>query len=110
VAGTLGTISSTFVAVDQHTTFLDDYFSFLTIAPLLPVPANPTVLPDGSIESIAFENISFNYPGGTGDAVEDLSLRIRKGELIALVGENGAGKSTLVKLYQLEIHNSPKCA
>ena len=29
VAGTLGNISSTFVAVDQHTTFLDDYFSFL---------------------------------------------------------------------------------
>jgi ATP-binding cassette subfamily B protein len=98
VAGTLGTISSTFVAVDQHTTFLDDYFSFLTIAPLLPVPANPSVLPDAPIESIEFENISFNYPGGTGDAIEDLSLRIRKGELIALVGENGAGKSTLIKL------------
>jgi ATP-binding cassette, subfamily B, bacterial len=98
VAGTLGTISSTFVAVDQHTTFLDDYFSFLTIAPLLPVPANPTVLPDTPIESIEFENISFNYPGGTGDAIENLSLCIRKGELIALVGENGAGKSTLIKL------------
>src|ERR1051325_7771636 len=98
VAGTLGTISSTFVAVDQHTTFLDAYFSFLTIAPLLPIPEKPAVLPDGPIESIEFENISFSYPGGTGDAVEDLSLRIRKGELIALVGENGAGKSTLVKL------------
>jgi ATP-binding cassette, subfamily B, bacterial len=98
VSGTLGTISSTFVAVDQHTTFLDDYFSFLTIPPLLPVPANPTVLPDAPIESIVFENISFNYPGGTGSAVENLNLGIRKGELIALVGENGAGKSTLVKL------------
>ena len=29
VSGTLGNISSTFVAVDQHTTFLEDYFSFL---------------------------------------------------------------------------------
>ena len=98
VAGTLGTISSTFVAVDQHTTFLDDYFSFLTIAPLVPVPAHPSVLPDTPIESIVFENISFNYPGGTGSAVEGLSLNIHKGELIALVGENGAGKSTLIKL------------
>ena len=35
VAGTLGMISSTFVAVDQHTTFLDDYFSFLAIEPLV---------------------------------------------------------------------------
>ena len=39
VAGTLGNVSSTFVAVDQHTTFLEDYFSFLAIDPLVPVPA-----------------------------------------------------------------------
>ncbi len=31
----------TFVAVDQHTTFLEDYFSFLSIDPLLPVPKPP---------------------------------------------------------------------
>jgi ABC-type multidrug transport system fused ATPase/permease subunit len=37
LAGTLGNVSSTFVAVDQHTTFLDDYFSFLAIEPLVPV-------------------------------------------------------------------------
>ena len=36
VSSTLGQISSTFVAVDQHTTFLDDYFSFLSIEPLVP--------------------------------------------------------------------------
>jgi ABC-type multidrug transport system fused ATPase/permease subunit len=36
VSGTLGQISSTFVAVDQHTTFLEDYFSFLKIDHLVP--------------------------------------------------------------------------
>src|SRR4029077_2933333 len=41
VSNTLGQISSTFVAVDQHTTFLDDYFSFLSIGPLVPVPVDP---------------------------------------------------------------------
>src|SRR5207302_4670652 len=39
-----------------------------------------------------------SYPGGTEPAVADLSLRIKPGELLALVGDNGAGKSTLVKL------------
>ena len=98
VSATLGNISSTFVAVDQHTTFLDDYFSFLAIDPLVPVPATPRFVPPGPIDGIEFDDVTFSYPGGTEPAVEGLSLRIRSGELIALVGENGAGKSTLVKL------------
>jgi len=98
VSGTLGNISSTFVAVDQHTTFLDDYFSFLAVGTLLPVPDKPQVLPEGSIDGIQFEDVGFTYPGGTEPALRNLNLRIRKGELMALVGENGAGKSTLIKL------------
>jgi len=98
VAGTLGNISSTFVAVDQHTTFLEDYFSFLAIEPLVPVPASPRAIAAPRIDSVDFDDVSFSYPGGTGAALEGLNLHIRKGELVALVGENGAGKSTLVKL------------
>jgi ATP-binding cassette subfamily B protein len=98
VAGTLGNISSTFVSVDQHTTFLDDYFSFLSIEPLVPVPSKPYVIPDTAIEGIEFNNVTFTYPGGTEPALNELNLHIRKGELMALVGENGAGKSTLIKL------------
>jgi ABC-type multidrug transport system fused ATPase/permease subunit len=98
VAGTLGQISSTFVAVDQHTTFLGDYFSFLAIEPLVRAPAQPHVLPASFGAGIDFDNVTFTYPGGTEPAVAGLSLHIRSGELIALVGENGAGKSTLVKL------------
>jgi ATP-binding cassette subfamily B protein len=98
VSGSLGQISSTFVAVDQHTTFLDDYFSFLAIQPLLPISPNPVELSGGPIDTIEFDNVTFTYPGGSGPAVENLNLKINKGELIALVGENGAGKSTLVKL------------
>jgi len=105
VSGTLGQISSTFVAVDQHTTFLDDYFSFLSIGSLVPVPATPhseAALHSGisspANPGIEFDNVTFSYPGGTEPAVAGLNLHIRSGELIALVGENGAGKSTLVRL------------
>ena len=98
VSGTLGNISSTFVAVDQHTTFLDDYFSFLAIKTLLPVPSAPRSIPEDSIDEIEFDNVGFTYPGGTEPALTGLNLHIRKGELMALVGENGAGKSTLIKL------------
>jgi ATP-binding cassette subfamily B protein len=48
---------------------------------------------------IAFENVTFNYPTRAGEPIlEDISLTIRPGEMIALVGENGAGKTTLIKL------------
>jgi len=98
VSGTLGQISGTFVAVDQHTTFLDDYFSFLAIEPLVHVPAKPESIPAGPIDGIDFDDVTFAYSGGTELALANLTLRIKPGELIALVGENGAGKSTLVKL------------
>jgi ABC-type multidrug transport system fused ATPase/permease subunit len=98
VSGTLGMISSTFVSVDQHTTFLDDYFSFLAIEQLVPVPSMPLPFPESTIDSIEFGHITFSYPGQTEPAVNGLSLSIRKGELMALVGEKGAGKSTLIKL------------
>jgi ATP-binding cassette subfamily B protein len=98
VSQTLGLISSTFVAVDQHTTFLDDYFSFLAIDPLVPVRPEPRPLPGTAITDVEFDDVTFTYPGGTEPALAGLSLHIRRGELVALVGENGAGKSTLVKL------------
>jgi ATP-binding cassette, subfamily B, multidrug efflux pump len=54
---------------------------------------------------IAFQNIRFHY-GKTGGVIEDLSLTIRPGEKVGLVGRSGAGKSTLVNLllrfYDLE--------
>jgi ATP-binding cassette subfamily B protein len=109
VSGTLGQITSTFVSVDQHTAFLEDYFSFLSIGPLVPVPPHPRAIPPGMIDGIDFDRVSFSYPGGSGTAVEDLDLHIRSGELLALVGENGAGKSTLVKLL-LRFYDAQKGA
>lgn len=47
---------------------------------------------------IKLENISFTYPNGKHPVISALSLTIKPGEKIAIVGENGAGKTTLVKL------------
>lgn len=49
-------------------------------------------------ESINLKNVSFNYTGSNKKAVNDINLKIKKGEHIAIVGENGSGKTTLIKL------------
>jgi ABC-type multidrug transport system fused ATPase/permease subunit len=47
---------------------------------------------------VAFEGVSFAYPDREKRALNDISLDLPAGRVIALVGENGSGKSTLVKL------------
>lgn len=45
--------------------------------------------------SITIEDITWKYEGGSGDILEDLSLEIKKGQSVALIGHSGAGKTTL---------------
>jgi ATP-binding cassette subfamily B protein len=50
--------------------------------------------------AIVFENVTFTYPGKTEPVFRDLSVSIRAGERIALVGHSGSGKTTFVRLLQ----------
>lgn len=47
---------------------------------------------------IAFDHVSFTYPGSEREVLHDISLSIRAGEKIAIVGDNGSGKSTFISL------------
>ncbi|MBR4356431.1 MAG: ABC transporter ATP-binding protein [Butyrivibrio sp.] len=47
---------------------------------------------------IKFENVSFNYPDSDDASVENITLEIKKGEVVLLCGESGCGKTTLVRM------------
>ncbi|HEY8191979.1 MAG TPA: ABC transporter ATP-binding protein [Alphaproteobacteria bacterium] len=67
----------------------------LDLAPLQELPR--------AWEAISFEDVSFAYSQEAGHALRDISLSIRRGEKIALVGKSGAGKSTLVRLLMKQM-------
>ena len=64
----------------------------------VPEASGETSVGPNPAEGIRFENVSFYYPGSTIPALDKLSLTIKPGESLALVGENGSGKTTLIKL------------
>jgi ATP-binding cassette subfamily B protein len=84
--------------LERHTTFLDDFFRFLEVEPLVRVPTQPKVLPAALEPGIVMEAVRFTYPQGTREVLTGLDLEVRPGELVALVGDNGAGKTTIVNL------------
>jgi ABC-type multidrug transport system fused ATPase/permease subunit len=56
------------------------------------------VPPAGLEQGIELDGVSFRYPGGDHDVLQQVSLRLEPGTVVALVGENGSGKTTLTKL------------
>ena len=47
---------------------------------------------------ITVKNLNFKYPNGTENVLNDVSLEVKKGEKVAIIGQNGAGKTTRVKM------------
>jgi ATP-binding cassette subfamily B protein len=78
--------------------FLVNFYEFLDLPSKVDSPATPKTLPRPLQQGLMLDHVTFSYPDGTRSVVQDLSLSIRPGEHIALVGKNGVGKTTLVKL------------
>lgn len=80
--------------LDEDLANLFDYQEFMQIATAKRTAKKLATQP----ELIALENVSFSYPQVATEVLHDVSLTIKKGQHVAIVGENGAGKSTLVKI------------
>jgi ATP-binding cassette subfamily B protein len=89
--GELGFLRSIWLDISRRLIWLEDY------AAAAESRADGTP-PDHLQHGIRFDHVSFTYPGTDRVVLEDVSLDLPAGTVVAVVGENGAGKTTLVKL------------
>ena len=94
IKGLLNSIS----ALYEDNLFLANLYEFLDIEPKLIDPPNPQPIPLPMKTGIEFKNVGFQYSTTTRQALKNINLTIKPGEVVALVGENGSGKTTLIKL------------
>jgi ATP-binding cassette subfamily B protein len=89
--GEIGFLRGFWLDGSRRLAWLEDYATSVAAAGDLPVPA---VLQRG----VRLDHVSFAYPGTSRVVLDDVSVTLPAGAVIAIVGENGAGKTTLVKL------------
>jgi ATP-binding cassette subfamily B protein len=89
--GEIGFLRGFWMDGSRRLAWLEDYAASIAAAGDLPVP---DVLRHG----VRLDHVSFAYPGTSRVVLDDVSLTLPAGTVVAIVGENGAGKTTLVKL------------
>src|SRR5437899_2418005 len=89
--GEIGFLRGFWMDGSRRLAWLEDYAASAVASGDLPVPA---VLHRG----IRLDHVSFVYPGTSRVVLDDVSVMLPAGAVVAIVGENGAGKTTLVKL------------
>jgi ATP-binding cassette subfamily B protein len=92
--GILGSLARLY----EDNLFLSNLYEFLDLKRTVSEPLRAAPVPQPMQSGIVVNHVNFQYPEGTRKVLEDVSLFIRPGEVVALVGENGSGKTTLIKL------------
>ncbi|TVV69983.1 ABC transporter transmembrane domain-containing protein [Sphingomonas solaris] len=101
VAGALGALSEVYGDLLRGAGAAGRLAELLAELPDIAPPAVPTILPAVAEGRLSFDNVTFRYPTRPEiKALDDFTLTVSPGEMVAVVGPSGAGKSTLIQLAQ----------
>ena len=98
LSGSLSDLFSVIPQMAEHSLFVNNLREILEYKSSMESTEDLKIVQKEKNHSILLDNVSFRYNSSVDNILKNISLRIDKGEKIALVGENGAGKSTLIKL------------
>lgn len=89
----LTNLASIIPNMDKQCRYLNNLFDYID-------PQNNALVKQTAklSKELKFNSVSFKYPGTTNIVLNNISLTIKAGQRIAIVGKNGAGKSTLINL------------
>ena len=94
--GGMSRMADLFPQAQENSLYVDKIRKFLDYEPVIKDSAGASVPAEGS--DIVLENVTFRYNEKSDPVINGISLRVKQGEKIAIVGYNGAGKTTLIKL------------
>ncbi len=96
IRGNLNEINFCLVDIQQIGQYAEKFRKLLDYEPVIEHAKGLT--PEPGAQTLELKNVSFRYPSAESNTLNDISLTVKPGEKIAIVGENGAGKTTFVKL------------